>query len=148
MGFNTLDSETAYYAAVEESKKLAKFIIRIEANLGNHPHTSILAAAATGDPDKIEILSVVLCDAIRELDEDQLNSIVYNGRDRESRALADWWDEHRANDLAHEEEDAADAAIKARPEVRDLTADNLGVIVERSWYERACKIVDAVDFVN
>lgn len=142
------EDEIAYYDSVEESKRLAKFIIKIDSILGNHPHVSILSAAATGEPNGIETLSKLLCDAIRELDEDQLNSIVYIWRDKESRALADWWDEHQANDLAHEEEDAADAAIKARPEVRDLTADNLGVIVDRSWYERACKIVDAVDFVN
>lgn len=48
-----------------------------------------------------------LCKLVRSLTEEQMNTYVYNGRDRMSRKLADWWDEHEAADrkrVAKEEE--------------------------------------------
>lgn len=42
---------------------------------------------------------VELCATIRQMDAQQLERIVYNGRSRISRKLADWWDEHQVEDL-------------------------------------------------
>ncbi|WNL50769.1 hypothetical protein RPALISO_182 [Ruegeria phage RpAliso] len=48
-----------------------------------------------------------LCTAIRDMSEDELNRIVYNGRDPMSRRLADWWEEHQREDLKAREAEAA-----------------------------------------
>lgn len=55
-----------------------------------------------------------LCEVIRKMTVKQMNDIVYNGRDRDSRRLADWWDEHLAADKAREEEEAQE---KRRQEI-------------------------------
>lgn len=39
-----------------------------------------------------------LCSLIRAMTEQELNDIVYNGRDPMSRKLANWWDEHQVED--------------------------------------------------
>lgn len=39
-----------------------------------------------------------LCSYIKNMTPNQLKTIVYNGRDAMSRALADWWEEHMTAD--------------------------------------------------
>lgn len=39
-----------------------------------------------------------LCAAIRAMDAETLERVVYNARDRRARRLADWWEEHEAAD--------------------------------------------------
>jgi hypothetical protein len=139
-------------AAEEESHLVAQLIVYVEAQLGNHPATWILAAASSmyGDESRVSELTAILCEAISELTEEQLDEIVYNGRDRQSRILADWWDQHKEDDVRHEIEDARDARdaqLELNLEVRSLTGDRTGVIVEREWYERAKKILEAIDGV-
>lgn len=139
-------------AAEEESHRVAQFIVYVESFLGNHPATWILAAASNmyGDESRVSELTAILCEAIRELSEEQLDEVVYNGRDRQSRLLADWWDQHQKDDARHEREDAEARkreSYKILPEVRDLTADGTGVIVELDWYNRAKKVLDAIDGV-
>jgi len=127
-----------------ESRRVAQFIIYVDAKLSNHPATWILAAASStyGNEDKVSELTAMLCATLRELTEDQLDEIVYNGRNRESRLLADWWDEHKEADVRHEQED--ELILEAQPEFRSLTADGRGVIIELDWYKRAKKFL--VDF--
>lgn len=54
-----------------------------------------------------------LCKTIRAMDETQLNQIVYNARRKQSRALADWWDEHQEADRIREEAEANERKRKA-----------------------------------
>ena len=57
-----------------------------------------------------------LCKTIRGLSEEQLNEIVYNARDKTSRDLADWWEEHEAADRAREAKERKKAEEKALAE--------------------------------
>jgi len=136
-------------AAEIESKHVAKLIVYVESFLGNHPATWILAAAATtyGAESRVSELTAILCEAVRELDEQQLELVVYDGRSEQAWELASWWEQHQKDDIRHEREDAEERArelYKILPEVRDLTADGKGVIVEREWYDKAKKILDAI----
>ena len=54
-----------------------------------------------------------LCKTIRGMNENQLNTIVYNGRDKTSRDLANWWEEHEAADRAREAQERKEAEEKA-----------------------------------
>lgn len=54
-----------------------------------------------------------LCRTIRAMDEKDLNRIVYNARRKQSRALADWWDEHQEADREREEAEAKERKRKA-----------------------------------
>lgn len=50
----------------------------------------------------LDELTNMLCSTIRGLTPEQLEAIVYNGRDKNSRKLADWWDEHQEIDKKRE----------------------------------------------
>lgn len=41
----------------------------------------------------------ILCDRIGGMTSEELDAIVYNGHDRTSRQLADWWEEHKQADV-------------------------------------------------
>lgn len=51
-----------------------------------------------GDVSKLNDMVVMLCALLTNMGEDQINSIVYNGRKKEARILADWWEEHQRAD--------------------------------------------------
>lgn len=53
-----------------------------------------------------------LCGLLRSMDEDQINSIVYNAKDPTARKLADWWEEHQAADAKREEEEMSKKVYK------------------------------------
>lgn len=46
-----------------------------------------------------------LCSVIKDMTEEQLNSIVYNAKSSVSRNLANWWEEHQAADAAREKKE-------------------------------------------
>jgi hypothetical protein len=46
-----------------------------------------------------------LCGLIKGMTEIELNSIVYNARSKQSRELADWWEEHESGETRREQED-------------------------------------------
>lgn len=41
---------------------------------------------------------VTLCSVIRGMTEEQIDTIIYNGRDPVARKVADWWDVHKKED--------------------------------------------------
>jgi len=47
-----------------------------------------------------------LCSAIRALTQEEMDRIVYDGRNPEARKLADWWDKHQEADRQREQEQA------------------------------------------
>lgn len=51
-----------------------------------------------GFAKELDTLTNLLCSLIKKLSEAQLETIVYNGRDKDSRRLADWWEEHQKLD--------------------------------------------------
>lgn len=58
-----------------------------------------------------------LCKLLSGLTPEQENLLVYNGRVKEARDLADWWDEHKAADakrIAKEKRDAEDKELAQR----------------------------------
>lgn len=49
-------------------------------------------------PKLCDELTNLLCKICSHMDEDQEDKIIYNSRVKTSRALADWWDEHKELD--------------------------------------------------
>jgi hypothetical protein len=48
---------------------------------------------------------VNLCDLIRNMNQVELERVVYNGHSRESRRLADWWEVHERADEARKKKE-------------------------------------------
>lgn len=49
-----------------------------------------------------------LCATLKAMDPKQRDALVYNARNKNSRDLADWWEEHQAADVEREREEAAE----------------------------------------
>ena len=54
-----------------------------------------------------------LCALLQSLSKPQSNIIVYNGRSRNSRDLANWWEDHQANDARRTAAEKASAKKQA-----------------------------------
>lgn len=53
-----------------------------------------VAESYYGNVTKLDYLVVTLCKTLSEMDEATLNAVVYNAKDKTSRELANWWEEH------------------------------------------------------
>lgn len=59
----------------------------------------------------------MLCDLIGSMNETQLDTIVYNARDKMARRLADWWEEHQEADrkrIAAEKKEQREREMKQK----------------------------------
>ena len=77
--------------------------------------------------DPKDRLTPLLCSTLSSLTNKQLNDIVYNGRVKEARALAEWWDQHQAEDksrIAQETELKKQKALK-KSALKKLTKDEI-----------------------
>jgi hypothetical protein len=97
----------------------AEFIVFVDSKLGIETPEDIKHAAGHIYGQGVELDDVVakLCFKLSTLTKKQQSVIIYNGRDKTSRALADWWDEHQEADKERIEQEVKDskdrvAAIK------------------------------------
>lgn len=86
--------------SVPESHETAQLICYVSAPLSFIPCDWIRKAAESswGAPGRNDELTEMLCSIIGAMTEQQKSTIMYNGRIREARRLADWWDNHQEVD--------------------------------------------------
>jgi hypothetical protein len=92
--------------AEAESKIICKHLVYLSNIVWRLKISSWVTRGATdtyGVPEKVCELTRMLCDACKDIDD----SIIYNGKDKNARRLADWWDEHLEGEERREAEDAA-----------------------------------------
>lgn len=79
-----------------QAERTAKAIIIIDKKMGIETDKKIIeiVGAYSFHGNQCNYLTSVLCAKIRALTKDELEKIVYNARDKDSRFLADWWEEH------------------------------------------------------
>ncbi len=78
-----------------------------------------------GDTRKVNDAVVLLCATIRQMTPDELGRIVYDGRNKTARALADFWDRHEETDerrAKKEEAEATKAKLSDEAEFERLKA--------------------------
>lgn len=73
------------------------------------------AADAYGDVDNFDMHVALLCRILSNMKQTLLNKYVYDGKNAECRALADWWAKHQK----------ADALQKLSKEVTEAESDKL-----------------------
>lgn len=93
-----------------ELARAAKLMLYVANKLGFQPAAALESDAKSlyGGADYVPSL----CQAIRGMTPEQVNSIVYNAKDRTARDLADWWEDHQKADADREEKEAR--AIRER----------------------------------
>lgn len=87
--------------AKEKNKnEVAKHLVYVLSEQKQHIPDEYKQAAGNIYGQGIDLDEAVrdLCSIIQLMDKKELDEIVYNGRSRESRKLADWWDEHKKAD--------------------------------------------------
>ena len=77
-----------------ESRNIAKLIIIFDKKTGLETPDIIKKYAEVYYENHCDYLTPLLCRRINSLSPDGLDCIVYNGKDAESRMLADWFDKH------------------------------------------------------
>lgn len=82
------------------SKETAQHLSYVMTQLKQKVPEDITKAANDyyGNPGMLNSMVVQLCDILTNLDDKTRDAIVYNGKDKQARHLADWWDEHQAAD--------------------------------------------------
>lgn len=100
-----------------ESKRVCKFIIYLHTGEMIHIPEWVLKAADDyyGNVARLDEATKILCEACRGLSTEGQNKYLYDGRSKDARALADWYERHQAWDVRRvAEEEAARAKILTR----------------------------------
>lgn len=106
-----------------ESNRVAKLLVWVyDEHLRRELPAWVREAASSyyGNSGKVHELTALLCAVCLTLDEE----IIYNGRDRAARKLADWWDSHREADALRE------AALLEKEQRAKLRAEAMGKLTE------------------
>ncbi len=80
----------------KQLQQTAKFLVFVAKKLNNEPNK--LWVKTANDYYAAVNLVPELCSLLNEMNNEQINAIVYNAKDKTSRALADWYEEHKAAD--------------------------------------------------
>lgn len=87
-------------AREKQSKEVAQHLVYLYTRLGQSVPVEVAKAASSlyGDVKTVDVNTANLCAILRTLQESQLNEFVYNGRIKEARDLANWWEDHQRLD--------------------------------------------------
>ena len=104
-----------------QSKKMAQHIIWLDQQTQSKTPTWIVEASKDyyGNVQKVDQLANDLCERCQNIDQD----VIYNGRDKFARKLADWWDRHQEADKIRikKELDSANNEIERQKALDKLT---------------------------
>lgn len=96
----------------EEINKVetSSLLIYVNKKLGIETPNNIKKAAkhTHGVGVDLDIITRKLCSTLKKLNKKQINEIVYNAKDKNSRLLANWWEEHQEADKKRLTEEAAE----------------------------------------
>jgi hypothetical protein len=89
-----------------ELQRTAKLLMYVRWGTGKHV-SELLSQAAADRYCKRDYVEA-LCSEIKGLNTKEFDDVVYNARDKDSRALADWWESHIEADRKREAKEQAD----------------------------------------
>ena len=95
----------------KESKEVAEHLVYVFRSLGEKIPEYVKESCRDyyGGVKYLNRMTAILCKVITEMEKVQLDIIVYDGRNPDARALADWWDYHQKRDMKREEEEKTQA---------------------------------------
>jgi uncharacterized protein YwgA len=94
----------------KDSRETAQHLVFVHKKLGEPVSIKYAEAADNyyGNPSLLNEMVVKLCAIISGFTDEQLSSIVYDGRNKKSRELATWWERHVKADAERLAEEAAE----------------------------------------
>ena len=95
-----------------ESQRMAGLLVYLRQELGmdRDPQAEAASQSIYGGRD----YAPDLCRILRGMTTEQMESIVYNPRNRMARDLANWWEDHQEVDRKREAKEAADRELAAK----------------------------------
>ena len=89
-------------AIEKNTKQTAQNLVYVYKSLGKDIPKAYKEAAESYYPNTklLNEMVVHLCSILRQMPHDEMDKIVYDGRNSNARKLADWWDEHKKADEA------------------------------------------------
>lgn len=101
-----------------ESRKVNKLLAYILPKMGMIVPADITYASEYiyGKPDTLDADTDLMCKLCGSLDEEKQNEIIYNGRDKMARQLADWWENHQEFDRVRTAEEKRKAKLESLKE--------------------------------
>jgi hypothetical protein len=89
-------------------KLTSELIIFVNSKLGIKTPKNIIDSSrhVYGEGGDLNKNVVYLCKTLGQLTPQQSDAIIYNGKDKMARKLADWWDEHQEADRERIKEEA------------------------------------------
>lgn len=91
--------------AERQRREAAQHLVYVRGAMGQPVPKDLATDAAShygGSTDRMK----ELCSLIGRMNAEQLDRIVYDGRNAQARKLADWWDEHQKEDWKRVEQEA------------------------------------------
>ncbi len=82
------------------SREVAQHLVYVYKNLNQKVPKDVMEASKHiyGNVGKLNEMVVSLCDMLTNMEDVVRDAIVYNAKEKESRELANWWEEHQEAD--------------------------------------------------
>lgn len=77
-----------------ESRRVCRLILAFDKKMHIQSDSRVEKWAKAYYENHCNVVTPMLCAKINALSDEELERVVYNGHDRESRMLADWWHKH------------------------------------------------------
>ena len=87
-----------------ESREVAAHLCYVYGKLGKPVGHAIAGAAGDyyGNESMLDEFTAELCGLLGGMDDFQMERIVWDGKNKQARALADWWERHETHDRNRE----------------------------------------------
>lgn len=105
------DTDLTQTQAEKERMKASQMLMALNLKLGKKNPTWLIQASEDYYCEETKTFPA-LYQTITSLSEDQLNKLVYNGRDPEARKLADWFDTYQASEAKRIENEKVEKQAK------------------------------------
>lgn len=103
----------------KNSQEVAQHLVYLSKNITLHLDSSVIKAAkdSYGNSEKLNQMVFDLCNICRSLTKEERDKYIYNGHNKDARALANWWDKHLEADEAREYKEEKIAKEKSIREI-------------------------------
>ena len=112
-----------------ESKRVCGLIVYLYGKIGK-PCPSWISEAASeyyGNVRRVDEATQILCAALRSLTEEEVGDYVYDGRNKDARKLASWWERHQEWDARRvkEETESRQKIVARERALQKLTTEEM-----------------------
>lgn len=120
------------------SKRVATLLVYVNEAIGKETMAYVKKAAVDpyGSPKDLDDLTRKLCLRCSEMSPDDVQRIIYDGRNPLARDLAEWWEEHQRADAARIALEEYDAKVIAKAEELKASLDTPQLALIRAAVER------------